>query len=1242
MTATPPKASLVKTPLAVATATSQRLSALLPTVPSQYSPVTVYQAGNVGVGSQLIAPTSAFPAGAGYYGVWTAPDLNNGKPYVIQVECFGGGGGGGGGSTACGGGGGGGGEYAAEVSYPVKPGQVYAWQVGVPGSPGVANSNNAQAATAGGTGGITRFDIAGLGVAGGVVANGGLGGDVGNTGNGGNGGAGSINTTEFAGGAGGTNVPGGGGGSGGQGGTDNPIALFTAGFLTKTPSAWYLMNDFGTLGQLNDNTGKANVAAPGSFLPSGLAFRAAVGSPSQVPAYAGPANPPSWPNQMVSQTSIYWVLTQLTQVSGYVVCPALGWDGATITYSCWVTPDPSGTWGNTASGSRSVIVANCEGYYNSSTAGTALYFKQNGTPSNPNWTLNFYCSDGSSPSTLSVSMPPVVGTPNQVVITFNNGAMKLYVNGSQVASTTAAFTVIPTWPTVPYAPNIGCDPQLSRDWFFGYMANAWFSSGVLSAAGVTQAFSGTGSSTGGGAGGGASGGPAAAGGTGAAGAGSAGGAGGTPATQPTADIGINSPANAGIAGAASGSGNSGITGGYGAGGGGAGESTTPPAVNTITVPFITASTYAGTDAQGGAAGTVYNPVIQGISGRLFTGGTSKDAASGSKNSLLILPPNLPAQLSNGNWTVTRVTLTVFNANTQASQNALMQVGWSNDTFLPITYTAGDIAGSAGVVEIPLGASQVTVDLTESQIGSYLQAGTATALVLGPGPSPTFAAYNASTAGDFYTAIYGPGAVDNAGNSLAPYLTVTYAQSTTVQQGSPGGAGGILLTYLNQAQALVGTWNAASGINAQGGQLTETTLVLGSTLVNAARLGARATGLVGEDDELDSRQLDMLQAGIEKLRASGRLGAIMGAPGTVLGYVSTPTTVTQSTPGNYTFTVPASVTSLNVQCWGGGGGGIGGSSSVGQGGGGGGAYAGEPSYAVTPGQVLHYTVGAGGTGQNVGVNTAANGGNTVFDSTNVAGKGVTAIGGFSYQSALNYGPGGSVSGNTVAFAGGNGGPITAFQSNGSGGGGSAGAAGTGFGGSSGGGAGSGGGGGGASGGAGHSSGSNGSNGSVPGGGGGGAGKGTSSHHGGNGAAGEVSITYISATTLTNSIATAAGTDVVGNAYPTGMMTNALQVNGTAAATTVTASGNVNASGNVTASGTVSGNTLSGTLNAGFVSGTVANANVANSVSGLSIPQGVSGWPLSGNPPVTTTGLLMSNGVQNALNSIYNALVNAGII
>jgi hypothetical protein len=73
-------------------------------------------------------------------------------------------------------------------------------------------------------------------------------------------------------------------------------------------------------------------------------------------------------------------------------------------------------------------------------------------------------------------------------------------------------------------------------------------------------------------------------------------------------------------------------------------------------------------------------------------------------------------------------------------------------------------------------------------------------------------------------------------------------------------------------------------------------------------------------------------------------------------------VTKTTPGTYSYTVPAGVTNITIQAWGGGG--AGGSASVGStavnvrgGGGAGGSYA-STTISVTPGDVINYTVGAG--------------------------------------------------------------------------------------------------------------------------------------------------------------------------------------------------------------------------------------------------------------------------------------------
>ncbi|MBP7507648.1 MAG: hypothetical protein KA807_07500 [Prolixibacteraceae bacterium] len=69
----------------------------------------------------------------------------------------------------------------------------------------------------------------------------------------------------------------------------------------------------------------------------------------------------------------------------------------------------------------------------------------------------------------------------------------------------------------------------------------------------------------------------------------------------------------------------------------------------------------------------------------------------------------------------------------------------------------------------------------------------------------------------------------------------------------------------------------------------------------------------------------------------------------------------NTTGSHTFTVPAGVTSIKVECWGGGG--AGGGAYIGAGGGGGGGAYNTINLTVTSGQTLSITVGAGGAGGN---------------------------------------------------------------------------------------------------------------------------------------------------------------------------------------------------------------------------------------------------------------------------------------
>ena len=141
----------------------------------------------------------------------------------------------------------------------------------------------------------------------------------------------------------------------------------------------------------------------------------------------------------------------------------------------------------------------------------------------------------------------------------------------------------------------------------------------------------------------------------------------------------------------------------------------------------------------------------------------------------------------------------------------------------------------------------------------------------------------------------------------------------------------------------------------------------------------------------------------------------------------------------TFTPPAGVYNVKVECWGGGGGG-GGNTSVGAivaaGGGGGGAYKLNSSVAVTPGTPYTITVGAGGTGGPSTNGVAAGTGGTssgVFGGTTVSavggagglGTNSTGVGGAGGVGTFNGGTGGTGGGTYSGSGGGSAG----FASNG---------------------------------------------------------------------------------------------------------------------------------------------------------------------------------------------------------------------
>lgn len=221
---------------------------------------------------------------------------------------------------------------------------------------------------------------------------------------------------------------------------------------------------------------------------------------------------------------------------------------------------------------------------------------------------------------------------------------------------------------------------------------------------------------------------------------------------------------------------------------------------------------------------------------------------------------------------------------------------------------------------------------------------------------------------------------------------------------------------------------------------------------------------------------------------------------------TTTVTTYSSPGVYTWTAPAGITSITVQAWGGGGGGGGGSNGLlgllggAGGGGGGGAYV-TSVLTVVPGTTYNVGVGAGGGGGSAANNGTA-GNDSYFNSLAV----LKAVGG-SFGVGNGAGGAGGSSGSSVGttkYSGGSGSAggvgLIGLGSFGGGGGSSGGTAAVGGNGSNGtGGSVAGGGSGGSS---------NGNSGASPGGG----GAGRYAGSGGNGGLGQVKITYSIPATL----------------------------------------------------------------------------------------------------------------------------------
>lgn len=238
-----------------------------------------------------------------------------------------------------------------------------------------------------------------------------------------------------------------------------------------------------------------------------------------------------------------------------------------------------------------------------------------------------------------------------------------------------------------------------------------------------------------------------------------------------------------------------------------------PASTTLSIPFTTAATYNGIDAA--FPGAPYSSNQQSTSGGLFTGGLSADSASGSKNTMMLMPSGLAKTLGNNAWTIQQIFLTFTNANPANATDTILEFAYSNDVVLPQSYTGVSATEYVGNALIPAGSNTVTYDLTNSDLATHILAGTATALIFGPTDNPTFDAYNATTGAQFYNEIYGVGATDQFNNPLQPFLTVVLQKTLTTQIGGGGGVGAIALTQITNTGAPVALVQPFAGTDTQG-------------------------------------------------------------------------------------------------------------------------------------------------------------------------------------------------------------------------------------------------------------------------------------------------------------------------------------------------------------------------------------------------------------------------------------------
>ena len=283
---------------------------------------------------------------------------------------------------------------------------------------------------------------------------------------------------------------------------------------------------------------------------------------------------------------------------------------------------------------------------------------------------------------------------------------------------------------------------------------------------------------------------------------STGGCGGGSSASPAGNgtSGATSSSSAGASGGSGGTdkgtggngGNSGVTGSDGgspgAGGGGVGASAAPGGLVILSYSPVFSATYYGSDAVGGNASNR----------RLDTGNAMwQDGSSagdgiylGTMKSLMILPSSVASDLAA--VTVDTVTLTMTNLTSWLSSGLTVQLGYSAATALPATFDGTTGVTAALTYNTPQGASHAQ-PVTDS-LAAPLKAGTAKALVLGPGP-----AFDSSYYGSFA----------GAGDTGTPVLTIVGHTGAALIHSGDGADGEVRISYVTNGVAVAGIMPAAA-------------------------------------------------------------------------------------------------------------------------------------------------------------------------------------------------------------------------------------------------------------------------------------------------------------------------------------------------------------------------------------------------------------------------------------------------